>query len=60
MGQASAGASGDRARAGLIVRSAAIASWLVLIALGFFVSDPITFAWRQYFALALAAAGLIA
>ena len=61
MAQASAGISGDAgARAGSIVRSAAIGLWLVLIALDFFIPDPITFAWRQVFALALTAGGLAA
>jgi len=57
MAQAPAGAGGDGgARARLIARSVAVALLLVLVGLDLLIPDPFTFAWRQSFALALAAA----
>jgi beta-N-acetylhexosaminidase len=43
----------------LIVRSAAIALWLVLIGLGFFMPDPIVFGWRHALTLAITACALV-
>ena len=61
MAQAPAGAGGDGgARARLIARSVAVALLLVLVGLDLLIPDPFTFAWRQSFALALAACGLAA
>ena len=61
MAQAPAGAGGDGgASTRLIARSAAVALLLVLVGLDLLIPDPFTFAWRQSFALALAACGLAA
>lgn len=61
MAQAPAGAGGDGgARARLIARSVAVALLPVLVGLDLLIPDPFTFAWRQSFALALAACGLAA
>jgi beta-N-acetylhexosaminidase len=48
------------ARTRRIVCGGAIALWLVLIGLGFFISDPIVFGWRHALALGIIACALLA
>ncbi len=55
----SAGRIGD-ARSAILMRSAGVALALVLIGLGFLIPEPIVFAWRHTFSLALVASGLTA
>jgi hypothetical protein len=45
-------------RARLVVRSGAVALWVVLIGLGCFVPDPIVFGWRHALALGIGACAL--
>jgi beta-N-acetylhexosaminidase len=55
----SAGRIGD-ARSAILMRRAGVASALVLIGLGLLIPEPIVFAWRHTFSLALVASGLTA